>query len=174
MARYFKEPQAFPDLHMTLVTTVFEFAGDGNSVEFSTPVTATANPIRTLLTKGTMQISFPDTDEPPIASSEKGRAFPGPNAIGKLKFRSEALEDDTQVACVQPDKGYKVTMVLQDFGANGSLAVPIGYVAFVFGSAYTVNDIPCSADMVFAVRTTSAVVRATDTCRVVMFTAVPL
>lgn len=173
MARFFKEPQPFPDIHLTLVTTVFEFVGDGNTAEFSIPVTATANPTKTVLMKGTMQIEFPDTEEPTLVTSEKGRTFPGAVAIGKRKFTTRALEDDTQLGCVQPDKGYKINMVSQDFGANGALAVPIGYVAFVFGTEYTMNDIPCSTDMVFAVRTTSAVVRASAPCRVVMFNAVP-
>lgn len=174
MARFFKEPQAFPDLHLTLSTTVFEFVGDGNTAEFSMPVTATDNPIRTMLIKGTMQIEFPDTNEPTVVTSEKGQTFPGVASIGKKKFITKALEDDTQLGCAQPEAGYKIAMVSQDFGAGGALSVPIGYVAYVFGVAYTVNDIPCSADMVFAARTTSAVVKAEGPCRVVMFTAISL
>lgn len=171
MARLFKDPQKYPKLNFDSVISVFENANEPNETTLSAPMTLENNRIKTMLVKGGIRMSFPNTDEQPVETSEIGRVFPGPPALGKTKFSTIGLVDDTQFVCIQPYPNYTVSYVSQDLGAGGALALPVGYLAYVFGSAYTVNDIPCTSDMVFAVENNQGVLRAQGNCRVVMFTA---
>ena len=174
MARLFKEPQQYPKLNFNSVISVFENANEPNETTLNAPMTPENNRIKTMLIKGGIRMSFPDTDEQPVETSEIGRVFPGPPALGKSKFSTVGLVDDTQFVCVQPHPNYTVSYITQDLGAGGALTLPVGYLVYVFGVAYTVNDIPCTSDMVFAVENNQGILRAQGNCRVVMFTAHPM
>jgi len=171
MARLFKDQQKYPKLNFDTAISVFEYANEPSVVTFNAPMTLENNRIKTMLIKGGIRMSFPDTDDSPVETSEIGRVFPGPAALGKSKLSTIGLVDDTQFVCIQPHQNYTISYVTQDLGAGGSLALPVGYLAYVFGSAYTVNDIPCASDMVFEVENNQGVLRAQGDCRVVMFTA---
>ena len=174
MARLFKNRQEHPKLNFDSVISVFEYANEPNETTLNAPMTLENNRIKTMLVKGGIRMSFPDTNEPPVETSEIGRVFPGPPALGKSKFSTIGLVDDTQFVCIQPHLNYAISYVTQDLGDGGALALPVGYLAYVFGSAYTVNDTLCTSDMVFAVESNQGVLRAQGNCRVVMFTAWPI
>lgn len=171
MARLFKNRQEYPKLNFDTVISVLEYANEPSNTTLNEPMTLENNRIKTMLIKGGVRVSFPDTDEPPVETSEIGRVFPGPAPLGKTKFSTVGLVDDTQFVCVQPHLNYMMSYVTQDLGDGGALALPVGYLAYVFGSAYTVNDTPCTSDMIFAVESNQGILRAQGTCRVVMFTA---
>jgi hypothetical protein len=171
MARLFKNRQEYPKLNFDTVISVLEYANEPSNTTLSAPMTLENNRIKTMLSKGGVRVSFPDTDEPPVETSEIGRVFPGPAPLGKMKFSTVGLVDDTQFVCIQPYPNYMMSYVTQDLEAGGALALPVGYLAYVFGSTYTVNDNPCTSDMVFAVENNQGVLRAQGNCRVVMFTA---
>jgi hypothetical protein len=171
MARVNKLSQNYPKLNLKSVISVFEYADEPSETTLSAPMTLENNRIKTMLVKGGIRMSFPDTDEQPVQTSEIGRVFPGPPALGKTKFSTVGLVDDTQFVCVQPYPNYTVSYVPTDLTTGDELELPIGCLTYVFGSAYTVNDTPCTSDMVFAVENNQGVLRAQGNCRVVMFTA---
>lgn len=171
MARLFKSPQRYPALNLDTVISVFEFANEPNEAVFNAPMTLENNRIKTMLTKGGIRMSFPDTDEPPVETSEIGRVFPGPAALGKSKLSTVGLVDDTQFVCIQPYPKYTISYVSQDLETGAETVLPKGGIAYVFGTSYLVNNVDYVADSAFVVENNQGILKAQNPCRVVIFKA---
>lgn len=171
MARLFKSPQKYPNLNFDTVISVFEFANEPNDTTLNAPMTLENNRIKTMLLKGGIRMSFPDTEEQPVETSEIGRVFPGPPALGKTKFSTVGLVDDTQFVCVQPYPNYTIYYTCQDLTAGGEATLQKGYLAYVFGTEYSVNNTPYTSTRAFAVENNQSTLKTKSHCRIVMFKA---
>lgn len=171
MSRYFKVPAEFPALHLQVFTQVYEFAGETNNVTLSTPQTDNPN-IKTILVKGSIQLSYPDTDTPTQIVRATGRVWPTDEAIGKTKVSSVMLENDVEVMCVQPYDTYKITYNTHYLAPGESVTVQAGVLVFVFGTDYTVNAGAHSSFQIFALQNSDATIAATSDTKVVVFKAI--
>jgi hypothetical protein len=161
----------FKTLKIRLIDQTFEFAGDNNSVEIGIAAT-TDIPIKSMLTKGSIQFEMPDTNVTTITKSP-GAIFPGPNALSQKKFKITALEDDTHIHCVQPlYSEEKIVYTESDLNAGSSLNVSKGQLVFVFGDSYKILDNNYSTFRIFAVQNTDALIQAISDCKVIAFKSI--
>lgn len=173
MARYFKANADFAELHLRLVEQVYEFAGETNDVVFVSPMSNDFY-TKSILVKGSMQIFFPDSNDPAIIAKGMAKVWPAEEVIGKTKVSSITLEDDTHVMCIQPYSGYKTNHTDTTLQVSGNLIVDVGNLLFVSGSNYTINDKTYTDFNVFAVQNAPVNISATESCRAIVFRAVPL
>lgn len=164
----------FYELGIKLVSQTYEHAGETNNVVFnSASLSSPDYPIKTILTHGSIELSFPDTDENPVRVSALGRVWPIDQAIGKTKINSVMLEDNVQIQCVQPIENFKVIYTDYQLVSGSSIAIEKGVLVFVFGTNYTVNDNEYSSFQMFAVQNSNANVAAIDDTKIVIFKSIP-
>jgi len=162
----------FKSLNIRLIDQTFQYAGDANAVELKLPLTS-VSPIKTLLTKGAIKLEVVETGFVAERLTAPGKVLPGPNTDSKTKFKVTALEDDTHIHCVQPIQlTDRIIFTETALVAGQSIDVPKGNLALVFGDNYKVSNNDYSGFRVFAVQNSDAVIQASTTCRVVVFTSV--
>lgn len=164
----------FYELGIKLISQTYEHAGEINNVAFNSDSLSSPDyPIKTILTNGSIELSFPETDTPPIVVSTQGGVWPPAQAIGKTKINKVMLEDNVQIQCVQPIPNYKIVYTNEQLSAGSSITIDKGVLLFVFGNNYSVNNKAYDAFQMFAVQNSSATITAINNTKLVIFKSVP-
>jgi hypothetical protein len=176
MAHLVSKPVVFDALHLRVLTSVWEYAGDVQVTALKGPLGSDDPYVKNILTKGSVRVEYPGTDSPDVIESAPNcRIFPSSNAVGKTIFRLVVLEDNTQTQCVQPLTGYRI-ITEKDVAlvAGGTLTIPKGVVVLAFGDSYTVNGDVQEGFHTFALQNNDIVVNANATCRFIVFKSIPI
>ena len=176
MARIIHAPHAFLPLKLIVTLTIYDFEGTVHEVYLPVPISPDKIDVRTILVKGRIKIEFPDTDEPSFIATAPGRIHPlNPEVLGKNKVKSTMLEDGVEIQCVCPFPNYKIVcneIDLETVEAS-THTIEKGQLAFIFGDSYTVNGKYYSSFEMFAVQSNDVNVKASKSCHIVTFKAVP-
>ena len=187
MARLVHNPLWLPELNLRIMTQIFENAGDYNEITFHDSTHPEIVLAKTFLVKGTASVSSAGV-EPVIISANKpwgpmvGREWTqnrDSNVNSMAKFldekhhRVEAMEADTQMICVQPYDAYSIVYTSHALSVSETITVDTGYLMFIFGTSYKINDKAIHADFqMFHVKNSSVIVTATEECRVTLIKTV--
>jgi hypothetical protein len=175
MTKYINVPKKFEKLNLQIQTTRYSQAGDSVLIELDryTPLNQNIN-IKTLLTRGSIRLEFPDSDTPARETTPRfAKVFPIESSVGKTKIKSIALEDNTEFQCIQPYPKYKIVYTDHNLSTNETLTINPGVILYVFGDSYDINGNSYSGFGLFAIENNIVIITATDTCRVVSFESVP-
>lgn len=183
MARLLHNTLSLPELNLRLITQIYENAGDYHEVTLHDRLAPETVSAKTFLIKGTTLVSSPGI-EPVTVSVNKpwvpmvGREWTQTRdsnvnkmvaLLDKQSFRVEAMEADTQMICVQPSYGYKITYTPYSLSVGETINVDTGCLMFVFGTSYKINDAAIhTAFQMFHVKNSSVIVTATEECRVTL------
>lgn len=187
MARLIHNPLRISELNLRVVTQVYENAGDYNEVTIHNNLTPETVLSKTFLIKGSILFSSSGITPVTISANKPWGPMLGrewtqtrDSNINKMatmldnqNFRVEALEADTQLVCVQPYGMYKITYTPYNLSVGETITVDTGYLMFVFGTTYKINDTEIHAEFqMFHVKNSSVVVTATEECRVTLIKTV--
>lgn len=174
MTRYVNIPAKFDQLNLQIQATLYSQAGDSNLVEISESMPLIQSlDAKTVLTRGTIRMEFPDTDTPGIEQTPRfARVWPVEESVAKKKVNSIALEDNTEFQCVQPYVGYKIEYTDHNLSINETLTVTPGVMLYVFGDSYDINGNSYSGFQILAIQNNSVIITAISTCRVISFKSV--
>ena len=174
MARTIKAPNVFPLLHLLVSEAVHDLAGSEYQAELLLPLSTDNIPVRNILTRGTVRIEFPGTDEVSKEVSAPGPVMPFiPKFQGKTRLKMTMLTDNVEIQCVAPQPGYRMEYRELDMVTNAWETVAKGVMMFIFGDSYSVNGNTYSSFEMFAVQYNDVTVNALSPCHMVLFTAVP-
>ena len=174
MAFFIKSPARFDTLNMLVLTSVYENIGDGNDTLLRKPLATNDYPIKSILTKGSCLMEFPDTDTPGILTTAPGPIFPtNPVLLGKKRFKMTTLTDGVESQCVQPYPGYRIIVQSDNDNVAGEqLEIEKGVLVFVFGDNYTVNNDTYSDFQIFAIQNNNIIVNLINDARIVIFKSI--
>ena len=175
MSRVIKAPNVFPKLHLLVSEAVHDLAGDVHLVEFPQPYSSDWIPVRNILTRGSMRVEFPGTDDPSIDSTAPGPVTPFVSKfMGKSQIKMTMLTDNVEIQCVAPQPGYQISHEEYDLAAGELKVNEKGVMMFVFGDNYIVNgNNTYSSFEMFAVQYNDVTINALSPCHLVLFKAVP-
>ena len=148
-----------------------QFGNVGDQVEFTMPTAGTLTPEnftrKTIVTSGKFCTHFEDGDDITTVKEAwpiREHAHPG-------KFKTTALEKNSQYYCVIPVNSKELIVTNQELSAGETLELPIGTINFVYGEDYTVNSKAYSTTDVFAVDKQTAILTAAAPVTLVQCTA---
>ena len=148
-----------------------QFGDIGDQVEFTMPTEGTLTPEnftrKTIVTAGKFCTHFEDGDD--ITSVKE--VWPLREHKHPGKFKTTALEKNSQYYCVIPVNNKELIMNSQELAAGETVELPVGTINFVYGEDYTVNDKVCNTTDVFAVGSHPAVLTAKANLTLVQCTA---
>lgn len=171
MTRTVNSAIKFPKLNLSLVETIFSSAGEVNESELLRPLQPNT-PVRTFTFRGGKRIDFPDTNQESVTYNAPSKIAPGPIFFGKKRFVTTILEDDTRDYCIQPlSNVYVLESSITNVDTGNTMNISCGCLIFVVGTNYTINNIICSENELFAVENNDAMIVASNSCEVYMFRA---
>jgi len=172
MTRTVKVANAFSNLKLSVIETIYSSAGEVFESTFSNPILENGN-IKTFTFKGGKKIEFPDTEQTTEVYYAPSLIAPGPIIAGKKHFRVTILQDDTRDYCVQTlIATYSLNASITDIAAGNSSDITKGCLIYIHGTRYTLNDIICTESELFALENNDAKITATDSCKVYIFRAI--
>jgi hypothetical protein len=148
-----------------------QFGNIGDQVEFTMPTAGTLTPEnftrKTIVTSGKFCTHFEDGDD--ITTVKE--AWPLREHQHSGKFKTTALEKNSQYYCVIPVNSKELIVTNQELVEGEILELPIGTINFVYGEDYTVNSKAYNTTDVFAVDKQTAILTATASLTLVQCTA---
>lgn len=152
---------------LLLDSTALEQSGENHtSTLIANSITLDNYPTRHVIAQGTVEVSFPNSDQPTLALGP-GDIFPN-GEISATVFQTKALSDDAIYYCVLPSTNERITIFRQDLEPGQSINILLTQVGFVYGSEFLVNDNTRNGLAVVACETQSAVITATQPCAVII------
>lgn len=148
-----------------------QFGDPGDQVEFTMPEAGILTPEnftrKTIVTAGKFCTQFEDGDD----ITSVGEVWPMREHQHPGKFKTTALEKNSQYYCVIPVNSRELVVNNQELAAGQTLELPIGTINFVYGTEYTVNDRVYTAVDVFVADKQTANLSAVSSLTVVRCTA---
>ena len=176
MARTVRAPNVFPLLHLVVSETSYSPVGTEYEVKLAQPYGPDSIPIRSMLTRGSVQFDFPGTDLPsgnattPRPLGEAVTPFVTA-LLGKTRIKTTTLTDNVEVQCVTPWPGYKLSHEEVNLEQGAVTVINKGVMVFIFGDNYSINNKRYSSFEMFAVQYNDVTIDALSPCYIVIFSS---